>query len=167
MADKPDTPDTPEDEPETPPETPPAAGMADEVNKWKTLARKHEREAKANADAARKLAELEDANKSEIERATEAATAAEKRAADAELEVLRLEVGDDKGLTAKQAKRLVGSTREELEQDADEILETFGSRSPKAPGGRPREELRGGADPTGDEPEELNPRKLAARIPRQ
>lgn len=38
----------------------------------------------------------------------------------------RLTVGIEKGLTPKQAARLQGETKEDLEKDADEILETFG-----------------------------------------
>lgn len=56
----------------------------------------------------------------------EAKTAAEKDRADkAELKALRLEVAAEKGLKPSQAKRLVGTTKEELEADADEILEDF------------------------------------------
>jgi hypothetical protein len=44
---------------------------------------------------------------------------------DAELRATRLEVAHNKGLTPAQAKRLVGSTRDELEADADEILKDF------------------------------------------
>jgi hypothetical protein len=65
-----------------------------------------------------------DADKSE----TEKRAAAEKRAEEAELRVLRLEVAQDKGLTAAQAKRLVGATREELEADADDLVATFGAK---------------------------------------
>jgi hypothetical protein len=39
----------------------------------------------------------------------------------------RAEVQAEKGLTAKQAARLVGSTKDELLADADELLATFGS----------------------------------------
>lgn len=43
----------------------------------------------------------------------------------------RLEVAHDKGLTAKQAERLSGSTREELEADADALLQLFPSQPAK------------------------------------
>jgi len=39
--------------------------------------------------------------------------------------VLRLEVASEQGLTSAQAKRLVGTTRDELEADAKELLDTF------------------------------------------
>ena len=51
---------------------------------------------------------------------------AESRAKTAQGNLDRLTVGIDKGLTPAQAKRLQGSTIEELQADADELLETFG-----------------------------------------
>jgi hypothetical protein len=82
---------------------------------------------------ARKAAEKELAKyrKAEADRAEADKTEAEKRAAAeeraqaAELRATRLEVAHEKGLTAAQAKRLVGTTREELEADADEVLRDF------------------------------------------
>lgn len=138
-----------------------------EAEKWKALARKHESQAKANADAAKKLKDLEDADKSESEKAAAKVADAEKRAQEAELKALRLEVAATKGLTPAQAKRLVGTTQEELEADADELLETFKPTDDGkgAPLGKPREHLRGGGDPTED-PEEMDPRKLAEAVPR-
>src|SRR5699024_3462059 len=76
-------------------------------------------------DAEEKLSQYEDASKSDSERTSEKLSAAEKRAEEAESRLLRLEVAQEKGLTAAQAKRLVGGTREELESDADELLDTF------------------------------------------
>lgn len=93
-----------------------------EVEKWKALARKNEQRAKENAEAAKRLAEFEDAQKTENQKALERAEAAEKRAAELEIQALRNDVALRKGLTATQAKRLVGSTLEELEADADELL---------------------------------------------
>ena len=132
--------------------------------------------AKVNAEAANlrkrlkeleplaaKAKELEDAGKSETQREREAREAAEKRASDAEQRLLRMEVAQAKGLTAAQAKRLVGTTAEELEADADELLESFGTREAPPVPRRPREALRPGGAPE-SEPEETDPRKLAALI---
>ena len=74
---------------------------------------------------AAKFDELDQANKTEQERLTERAEAAEKRAAELESQTIRLEVASQNGLSPAQAKRLVGSTREELEADAKELLATF------------------------------------------
>ena len=46
-----------------------------------------------------------------------------------DLEVARLEIALEKGLTKNQAKRLVGKTREELEADADAYMEEHGLSS--------------------------------------
>lgn len=50
---------------------------------------------------------------------------------------LRLQVALDKGLTAKQASRLQGATKEELESDADELLKLFTPNAQGAEGLRP------------------------------
>jgi len=138
-----------------------------------------------------KVKEFEDRGKSDLDKANERATEAEKRAEKAEADVLRYEVAIAKGLTLKQAKRLVGSTKEELEADADDILEAFGVKPPagsaggaseqgeqggqqgeaggerrsRPPSQRPILNLQGGSDPT-REPVEMDPHKLAAQIPR-
>ena len=65
------------------PEAPPAADA--EAAKWKALARKHEAQAKANADAAKRLAEIEAANQSDTEKAVKEAEQRGRSAATAEL----------------------------------------------------------------------------------
>jgi len=168
-------------DPNTDPAAPPEGGTDPEpFDETRALAKIH----KANQEAAglrdrlktaeekaARLDELENANKSEQQRAQEAAAALEQRATAAEQRALRLEVAADKGLTPGQAKRLVGSTLEELEADADELLETFGGTAPVAPADsiprRPTERLRPGGSGTPAPPEETDPRKLAARVPRR
>lgn len=84
------------------------------------------RKANKEAETLRlKLKEFEDRDKSDLERANERAETAEKAAADHATAALRLAVAFEKGLTPAQAKRLVGSTQDELEADADEILRDF------------------------------------------
>lgn len=53
----------------------------------------------------------------------------EQQAKEAEARAMRAEVANAKGLTPTQAKRLVGSTREELETDADELLADIGAQT--------------------------------------
>jgi hypothetical protein len=132
-----------------------------EAEKWKALSRKHESTAKANATAASKLKELEDADKSDVEKLTSRATEAEKRAADAESRALRYEVAHEKGLTPAQAKRLIGTNREELEADADELLAAFRPSDDKSDKSRrPKEKLRPGASNESDD-DSFDPKKLA------
>jgi hypothetical protein len=157
-------------------EAEPSAPVEDEAAKWKALARKHEQQAKANADAAKRLAELEEADKSELEKLAEARSLAEKRAADAESASLRLEVALDKAPAGmgvaqvrKLAKRLAGSTREELEADASELFAEFAApasdeEEPTAPPPRkPVAKLPGGKNPTSKETGETDPLKIAFR----
>lgn len=74
---------------------------------------------------ASKYDEAEQANKTELQRAQEAAAAAEKRATDAEGALLRAKVANRAGkvLPPSLAARLVGSNEAELEADADRMLE--------------------------------------------
>jgi cell division septum initiation protein DivIVA len=108
-------------------DTMPATGdLGDAGKKALDAERRDKRAAEKRAtDLEAKLKEFEDRDKTESTRVIERAEAAEKRATDAESRALRLEIASEKGLTPAQAKRLVGDTREELEADASELLETF------------------------------------------
>lgn len=92
---------------------------------------------------AAKFDEIEQASRSDIEKAAERAAAAERERDDARGRLDRLEVALEKGLTPSQAKRLVGSTRDELAADADELLKDLGDstkpRSPKPDPGQGRQ----------------------------
>jgi hypothetical protein len=152
-----------------------ASKLADELAKWKSLARKHE---KSYKDASSKLSEYENASKSDLERWEERATAAESRAGSAEAKAKALEIAIERApehATLAQvravAKRVRGEDDESLEKDADELFELLapapnepkpGSKTPA----RPKERLKGGAEPD-EEPEETDPRKLAALLPRR
>lgn len=118
-------------------------------------------------DAEARLAKIDEDGKSELEKAIARAEAAEKSAADAEAKRLRLQVATDKGLPAGLAARLQGSTLEELEADAAELLESFPPATPSAaaPAGRPVEARPASADPT-QGPVEMDPAKLAETVPR-
>ena len=121
--------------------------------------------------------QLDSAAKSEVEKATERAAAAEAKLAKAEADATRLAVAMSKGLTESQAKRLVGSTREDLEADADELLATFrpadtatsattstDTATPHVSLTRKPTELSGGLDP--DQPAEPSVAQLLEDIPR-
>jgi hypothetical protein len=120
------------------------AAQSSDVEKYKALARKNEARAKANAEAARELPAL----KAQLEKLAPLAKIAEmfgdkndksgtdssdaiiKRISDMEDSLRkanaardRAEIAAEHGLTARQAKRLVGATREELEADAKELLQ--------------------------------------------
>lgn len=136
------------------------------LEEWKRAARKWEQRAKTNEEAARRLQEAEEAEKTVAEKLADA----QRRAQEAELKVLRYEVATAKGLPPKLARFLAGSSREELEEAAVELLEAIKPAdtggSPGTGNGRPRERLRPGAAPDA-EPEETDPRKLAEQVPRR
>lgn len=114
------------------------------------------------------LQKIRDGEKSETEKERDLRLAAEKRAEQLELKDLQRSVAEAKGIPLKHAGRLKGATKEELEADADEYLEDYtppeSAGKPRIPG-KPRENLRGGGAPN-EEPEETDPVKLAASIPR-
>lgn len=122
---------------------------------------------KAAEEKAARLDEIENEGRSELEKLTAKVAEYERKAQEAESRAMRAEVAASKGLTAAQAKRLVGGSLEELEADADELLESFkpqeGTSGNQPHEGKPRENLRGGTDPT-QEPE-IDVKSLLASIP--
>jgi hypothetical protein len=86
-------------------------------------------------DVKTKAAEFDkaqEASKSELQKAADRAAQAEKERDTLQQANWRSEVALEKGLTASQAKRLVGATKEEFEADADELLADLGSTKTKA-----------------------------------
>jgi hypothetical protein len=93
-----------------------------EAEKWKKLSRENESRAKQNSTAAQRLAEIEESQKSAEQKAAERTRLAEETATKASAEAAKLRVGLAKGLPADLVDRLVGSTPEELAEDADRLL---------------------------------------------
>lgn len=156
----PETPDVPEDTAPDPAPTESETFDADYVRKLRAEAAKYRTEAKANAEKAKRLDEIEEASKSEQQRLVERAEAAEKSAADATSRLLRAEVAADKGLTPTMAARLVGSTKEELEADADALLADLSSRfAPKS-----ASPVDTGAGVGGSPAKHENPEEIASRL---
>lgn len=77
--------------------------------------------------------------------------------------VLQLEVGYELGLPLAIAKRLQGTTREEMLADAETLVELVAPSKKPAPTRRPTESLRGGGAPT-EETEETDVSKLGDRM---
>ena len=90
-----------------------------EARKWESRAKQNLADAKANEGAAQRLAEIEEAQKTEAQKAQERLEAAEKRAAELELKATRAEVAAAKGVPVSL---LTGSTQEELEASADALI---------------------------------------------
>ena len=105
---------------------------AEYVQKLRQEAAKYRTEAKANADAAQRLAEYEEAQKTEAQKLADRLAAAEQKALAAELKALRSDIAQAKGVPAGL---LTGSTEEELNASADALLAFRGEavKPPAAP----------------------------------
>lgn len=139
---------------ETAAETP-ANGQTDttettETVDWKAQSRKWEGRAKANAEAAAKLAKIEEAAKSETERLTDRATRAEAALAAAQLDTQRLRVVAAKQLPADYAEFLTADTAEGMEAQADKLL--AGMSTPAGPRPDPTQGPRSDAMPLNGDP---------------
>lgn len=87
------------------------------------------------------------------------------------VEVLKLTVALEEGLTATQAKRLVGSTHEELTADAKELLDSFGGNGSNdgegdddKPMSRPKRKLTNNADPNPDGDKDFDPEAILNKV---
>ena len=168
-------------------QTPPATGDNDDKPKATepTLGdagkKALDEERKARRDAEKKAKELEDRlraiedkDKSEVERLTEQVASLTKERDSALSRADRIEVAVAKSLDEDKAKRitsaakrLTGTTREELEADADEFLTAFALPSEPqrpAPSGKPQEQLKPGNNDPDAPVEETDVRKLGARM---
>jgi hypothetical protein len=120
-----------------------------EADKWKSFSRKHEEAAKSNAAAAKRLAEMEEAQKTAEQKAVDRAAELERRATAAELRALRLEVATAKGVPAESLEFLTGDTQEELEAKADKLLALMKGREETSAPVRPKESLKSGSTSAG------------------
>ena len=150
--------DTPTDTSETTPEAAqePTTFDADYVSKLRAEAAKYRKEAKANAEAAARLAQIEDAQKTEAQRAAEALAAAQRDAEQARAEALRLKVGVAHGLPPELVSRLQGSTEEELAADAANLLPLIKPATPTPATAPQPAPVSGTVPPVEQEPQDLN-----------
>lgn len=103
---------------------------------WKSKAREWEKRAKANADAATRLAEFEESQKSEAQKLSDAKTAAEQDAALARAEALRWRIAAKHGISDEDAELfLTGTDEETLTKQAERLAERV---TAPAGDGRPR-----------------------------
>lgn len=116
--------------PETDAPEPQETDWQAEAVKWETLSRQNEAQAKANAEKARQFDTLEEAKKTELQKAQEALTAAEKRAADAEAARLRSDIARTKGVPVEL---LTAADEDTLNAQVDALLNFRGQQQPPAP----------------------------------
>lgn len=122
-----------------------------------------ERQARRDAEArlkeleplAAKVKELEEGKKSAEQKLLETAEKLERRIAESDRRALIAEVAQEKKLTPAQARRLQGTTKAELEDDADDLVASFAGTKPEADG-----KDGGGKDKaTGDDKNDTEPKK--------
>ena len=147
-------------------QTPPTSGEDDPLGPAGLKALQAEREARAALE--RRLTALEPLAKlasamgvdpgkepTDADKLRERQSALEKELADERQARWRAEVAQEKKLTAAQATRLVGTTREDLLADADALLSAFPTAAPPDPAkpgaARPKPDPAQGARP-GDKP---------------
>lgn len=125
----------------TPEEIAAQADKPDAVSNAIKAEREAAKKAKAERDEAlAKIKEYEDAQKSEEEKREEALAAAQKEAEsyksrihELEVQQLRATVAADKNLPPRLANRLTGETVEEIQADADSLLEDLGTLPGETP----------------------------------
>ena len=109
------------------------------VDFWKQKAREQEKRAKANADAATKLAQIEEAQKSEAEKTADRIKQLENEAQDARREALRFKVASQFGIDADKAELLLtGPDEETMTKQAQAFADVSATRK-KAGNVSPRE----------------------------
>lgn len=162
MSNQPPTP------PPADPKTDPPAGTPPSPNgdpapgpvpydRFKTVNEEKKTLEKQLADLQAKLKQQEDAGKTELEKLTSDFGALKTQLEQERQQRLRLEVASKKGIPADLAGRLMGSTAEEMEADAERIraylkpAEGPGNPPPKKPG----EGRTVGFDLAGKSPEEI------------
>jgi hypothetical protein len=99
---------------------------------WKAEARKWEaraKAAKADTEAAQKWREYEESQKPEQERLAEELTRIKAEASEASVKLMRYEVASQKGIPSDAIDLLNGSSREELESNADKLLSLIANQS--------------------------------------
>jgi hypothetical protein len=114
-------------------ETPAEPKPTETVDFWKRKAREQEDRAKANAEAARKLKEIEDRDLSELQKAQRDREEALARLQRLEQEAVRNRVALVKGLPPEIAEALHGTTEDELAAHADRLIAWRGNQPPPAP----------------------------------
>lgn len=116
---------------------------ADYVSKLRAENAKHRTEAKANADAAKRLAEIEESQKTETQKLTDAKAAAESDALQARADALRWRTAAKFGISDEDAETFLTGTDEEALTRQAERLAALSKTETNIPG--PRADLSQGA----------------------
>jgi hypothetical protein len=112
--------------------TAPANTDTDDAAKWKALARKHEAQAKANAEAAKRLSEIEESQKTETQKLIDRAEKAERELLQARTTALIARAAKKYGIPDDLSDFLDGATEEDIEAKAVKLAESIAAA--KRPG---------------------------------
>lgn len=124
----------------------PAKDWQAEAEKWKTFARKHEDAAKANADKAKRFDEFEESQKTELQKAADAAAQAKAEADATRAELARVQAAVKHGLSEDDLELLgTHGTPEEIEARAEKLA----ARLKAVEAGKPKPDF-GAGDRGGD-----------------
>lgn len=130
-----DTPVTEESKIDAPAQEQPTEDTKTTEIDWKAKAREWERRAKDNKAAADKLAEIEEANKSEAQKSADRLALAEKAAEDARREAVRFKIAAKFQITDEDADLfLTGTDEESLTKQAERLAaRSEAAGAPRAP----------------------------------
>lgn len=117
------------------------------VDFWKAKAREQEKRAKENADAAKRLAEIEESQKSEAEKTADRIKQLEVEAETARRDALRFKVASEFGIATERAELLLTGSDEETMRRQAEALKGESDERKKQGNRVPRE----GASPAANE----------------
>jgi len=133
-----------------------------DAKKWKSIALKHEQTAKANADAAKRLKEMELAGKSETEKLQTLLEEARAEARTARITALRHQVAAEKGLPPSLAKFLPDVDNEvDMTAAAEALLEAAGAGEQRPATRQPKSKL---LTPLAEDDEETSRQQVIAAM---
>jgi hypothetical protein len=136
------------------------AKLREQIASWRKMSRQHERAASKNSAAARKLAEIEEGQKSELQKAEDARQAAERDRDDARAQTNRMLAAAAHDLPTDLIDYLGDGTADEISERAEQLSGIIsaevdkriaasgspnGGRRPAAQGQRPVNSMRPGA----------------------
>ena len=140
----------------------PEPDLAAEAAKWKAMARKHEGEAKSNADKAKRLDALEAANRTEIEKAQAVAETNASEAAELRAELARAKAAITHGLDADDLEALDGVPADKVDAIAARLAAKRSTQTPRLPSANGQGNVGTPIAPSGDPIKELDAQILDA-----
>lgn len=122
-------------------------GSFEDVKKQLSHARQWEKRAKDNADAAKRLADIEESRKTESQKLTDRVTAAEKELGEYRVREIRQNAAREAGLDLDMAQFLTESEPESALKQAKVLAKKLNTVRP---------DLKQGARPSAKEPQDMN-----------